>query len=273
MSELFDTALVTFDLVPESEGWELAVQTGIVAQENADDSYWIIGRLALRVQKRYGEDTIGKFAAAINVPKGSVTEYRGVCDFWPEHIVKHYRSVCPNVPYTIYREATRLKRDGQDECSAVEMTFIEVASAANWSVTDAREAVAALRGKPTPEYKKAGEFFAKATATDTQIIFDHTGNLEDELLEAIQRGEVKVVIYGKREKNQWDEQRAADLLTVDAVRNLAPRLPTVMAGSTAAAEPAATPAEPASQSDKKAPKRKANKPKDKGTNDSAFSLT
>jgi hypothetical protein len=206
----YTNALAALDAIPPDDdggAWELVTSAGLAAASDIEDGKFIVGRIACRVKTRYGEDTLGKFAYAIKLEKSRVAEYRTVCAFWPDHIIDLYRSEYPNVPYTIYREAMRLKRDGQEECSQVEMDFIRQAADEDWSVEDARREIAARAGKPEREWIKVGELLCTAEIMpDGSIRLQPMETPADQLLLELEAGALKVVIHGKTELEHDSER-------------------------------------------------------------------
>jgi len=63
--------------------WEEAISLGLELREQKDNVQWSLGGLASRVAKSYGEDSIGEFAKAINIPKNTLREYRRIVKKFP----------------------------------------------------------------------------------------------------------------------------------------------------------------------------------------------
>ena len=66
------------EIRPYKKSWEEYIVQGQEAREAKDDSNWQLGDLALGIEKDYGDDSIGKFAYAISVPKKSLMNNRTV---------------------------------------------------------------------------------------------------------------------------------------------------------------------------------------------------
>jgi hypothetical protein len=108
-------------LAEQNIDWESLISQGLEARENKDNSQWILGDLSLQVEKNYGEDSIGKFAIAINEKKTTIVRYRTVSSAWP---------VEKRVPYLSHRHHQILaSRNDRFE-------LIEKASDGNWSVEE-----------------------------------------------------------------------------------------------------------------------------------------
>ncbi len=63
--------------------WEEAVTRGIELREAKDKSQWELGDLALKVEKQYGFDALGKFATDIGVNKKTLQQYRRTAAAFP----------------------------------------------------------------------------------------------------------------------------------------------------------------------------------------------
>lgn len=66
----------------ENVTWEELVSSGVSAREAKDNSQWLLGDLALQVEKNYGKDSIGKFGGDIGVNKNTLQRYRTVSKIW-----------------------------------------------------------------------------------------------------------------------------------------------------------------------------------------------
>ena len=64
--------------------WEEAVSVGLELRAMKDDSQWGLGDLALKVEKDYGTDAIGKLANEIGINKKSLQQYRRVAAAFPK---------------------------------------------------------------------------------------------------------------------------------------------------------------------------------------------
>jgi hypothetical protein len=66
----------------EKTDWETLVSVGVQAREAKDNSQWLLGDLAMQVEKSYGKDSLGKFSADIGVNKNTLNRYRSVSKVW-----------------------------------------------------------------------------------------------------------------------------------------------------------------------------------------------
>lgn len=125
--------------------WELLCEQGRIAASNMDEGRWLLGELALMVDKQYGDDAIGEFAKDINVPKKRIAQYRTVYKFWSPAWEKSKRldflGERPNLSYTHYLNALRLK--DLDEA----LKWIDEASSNGWTTDEAAHHLAERLGK------------------------------------------------------------------------------------------------------------------------------
>lgn len=66
------------EVIQVDDDWESLISEGMEARSLKDKSQWILGKLADRVNTRYGSDAIGVFATSIGVNKSSLLRYRDV---------------------------------------------------------------------------------------------------------------------------------------------------------------------------------------------------
>ena len=62
----------------EDWDWETFVGMGMEARSLKDISQWVLGKLALGISKKYGQDKLGEYAKEIGVDKKSLSIYRWV---------------------------------------------------------------------------------------------------------------------------------------------------------------------------------------------------
>lgn len=124
--------------------WEEFVQAGIEARQYKDRSQWLLGCLALGAEKKYGEDSIGKFAKTIGVRVGSLQTYR-----W---VVKQYVEINPSfvppdqVAFGILQSVASLPPEARTQ-------LLERAEIDGMSIENARITVAKIKGrKLKPKY-------------------------------------------------------------------------------------------------------------------------
>lgn len=138
--------LTTETQAAEQLAWERLCDDGREAVGALDTGRWIIGDLALMVDKHYGENRLNDFAAAIQLEYAAVKVYRRVSRFWTPEIRISFTKL-PGVSYSHMRLATRLKTHeaAQD--------FIEDVSFYTWTVSAAIAELNKRLGKPTPPKK------------------------------------------------------------------------------------------------------------------------
>jgi hypothetical protein len=70
-------------MVEENRDWETIVTQALEARKEIDGGQWEIGDLADQVESNYGEDSIGRFAVDIGIPKETVRRWRSVSRAFP----------------------------------------------------------------------------------------------------------------------------------------------------------------------------------------------
>lgn len=132
-----------------SDTFDLCVNAGMAARESLDNGRYVIGDLACHVQKRYGENTVGKFAEALNAPVASVREYRRVCAFWSRAVRPALFAEMPSLSYSLLRTAARFKDTG------IALDFLRECVDKEWKCEMAGVVASdRLGGKETPEMFK-----------------------------------------------------------------------------------------------------------------------
>ena len=119
--------------------WESFVSWGMVAREWKDASQWVLGKLALGVEKVYGLDSIGKYASEIGINKKTLQRYR-----W---VVKHFPRVKASstkiLPFYAYEAVSNTDDPGK---------WIEMAVEKDWTPGRLlREVQAYKKGVPIEE--------------------------------------------------------------------------------------------------------------------------
>jgi hypothetical protein len=175
--------------------WETILSAAIDAAEQGDASRWLIGDLAILVEKSYGEDRIGEFAKGIGTAVKTVKQYRLVCRFWNREKSprEDFLAELKTVKWTHYREAMRLKELGK----AIE--FIEECAINAWTCEAASVELDTRLGKPPPVRK----LLDKETALGIDRSMLKLSVTYEELQRLIEYGvlkgkRVRVVIYESR---------------------------------------------------------------------------
>lgn len=140
-----------FDELDSTHGdtYDLVVNAGIAARENLDNGRYIIGDLAVHLRKQYGEDTVGRFAEAINCRTASVREYRRICAFWSRPVRRELFEEMPSISYSILRDSIRFKDTGKA------LDFLRKCADNDWKCERAHiEANKLLGDTGTPEMYK-----------------------------------------------------------------------------------------------------------------------
>jgi len=74
------TTIIALDKITDFSkwDWEQFVSTGMVVRELKDRSQWYFGKLALGVEKKYGQDRLGDFSKEVGINPASMKVYRWV---------------------------------------------------------------------------------------------------------------------------------------------------------------------------------------------------
>lgn len=106
LNEIAIDPIDAIDLAYEQgiDTWEMMISIGIADETEMSIRRWRQGDLAFRIDTRYGEKTIAKFAAAIGVNTSTLKQRKAMSGFYE----KDTRVSFPNLGYSHYREAMRL---------------------------------------------------------------------------------------------------------------------------------------------------------------------
>lgn len=153
---------------PGKSDWDLLCETGRLAGQQLDEGRWILGDVALTVQKAYGHDRIAEFAKEAKVPVDRVREYRTVCKFYEISARADFLRAYPTLTYSHLRDAMRL---GEADSA---YAFLKEMAGISASVEEARIRLQELLGKPTPEPKLVLNKYCRIAGTIGQngIIFE-----------------------------------------------------------------------------------------------------
>lgn len=122
--------------------YEALISAGIAAYDAKDRAHFTLGQLAAAVEKDYGNDALGAYAADINAERARLAEYRTVWNFYEMSAVADYYDAFANLRYSHWRDAMRLG----DKTAA--LLFLAEASDGGLKVEAARVELAKLAGKP-----------------------------------------------------------------------------------------------------------------------------
>jgi hypothetical protein len=128
-----------------SDSWEELVSTGIVLVQDMDQGRWALGDLvSQKVVAKYGEDSIGKYAAEIGVAKAqTLRDYA--------RVARRYQIAFRNafsdssLTFTHFRAAMRAGEDAE--------MWLARAADENWPVAEMARQIAEAIGKPVPPAK------------------------------------------------------------------------------------------------------------------------
>lgn len=118
MNQILDKPSSRYEIQID-DNWETLVSQGMEAREQKDNSQWKLGFLADKVNVRYGQNSVGQFAATIGVNKRSLLRYRDVY-----RVFKDQR-IDPSLSFSHYLKVSALPDP---------LPFLERASVEGWSV-------------------------------------------------------------------------------------------------------------------------------------------
>lgn len=145
-----------------SDIWEVAIS---IAQDDESEMTvrrWRQGDLSARVEKKYSENTLSKFAAAINVNTSTLRQRRNMALFYPPDT----RAIGDNLGYSHYREAMKL---GSLERA---IWALEKCSAKDWPVFKLAKLLNRLIGKGKPKDILEGEITGVYIFDDEKVTID-----------------------------------------------------------------------------------------------------
>ncbi len=131
---------------PTGTEWEELLDAGNKAALEIDTAKWVLGDLAGKVTKRYGENRLGLYASAINRNVDVMRDYRRVSAFYESRVRATFSDA---VSWSHYRMAMRLKTP------EAALAFLETCDAETLTVAAAADVLDEKLGKP----KKAKKLF------------------------------------------------------------------------------------------------------------------
>lgn len=144
-----------FDVVTLPDDWETLADAGRTAAQDMDSGRFLLGDLALRIEKRYGQDSIGQYSADIGLARaGTLREYARVARRFdiPTRIAFAGDA---GLNWSHFREALRAKDDAE--------IWLARAADEGWPVAEMARQISAALGKPVPP-RKLAEFEAVVIA-------------------------------------------------------------------------------------------------------------
>jgi hypothetical protein len=135
-----DLAALDFSIEQVPDDWEALASAGREVMQHMDTGRWLAGDLALRVEKKYGTDALGKYASDIGIAsRETLKKYRQVS----ERYEKGTRGAFPALSWTHFRDAMRAKDDAE--------LWLVQAQDNGWpSAVMAREIAAAIGARVPP---------------------------------------------------------------------------------------------------------------------------
>lgn len=167
--------------------WEAAVSLGIQDEDDLTELRWRQGDLAMLIDKRYGDDRLGSYAKAINVPIRTIRHRRQMSRFYENGT--RYRFA--NAHYAHYREAMRL------ETPERALWALEKASQRGWTIERMGMILSRyLKGASTGPRKIADVELEVAAVRGVTASFHFSPEVADRLIDQMtQRRRVRIVIH------------------------------------------------------------------------------
>jgi hypothetical protein len=172
--------------------WEMAIAVGLQARGDEESSRLALGEVACRIQKKYGRNTIGSWAKAINKRVATIQEYRTLVRFYggTKSACAELLEKFPNLSYSHLREAMRLKE--MDQAYA----FLQECSGEGWTIEQASIEIADRMGKPRPPLKIVDAEVPIAHMRAAQVTFDLEPGMASELAKQyLHKNRVRLVVY------------------------------------------------------------------------------
>jgi hypothetical protein len=149
----------------------ITISDGISTDENY--AKWALGDIALIVESKYGEDSLGDFANRIGKNKGTLANQRTLCDFWIPAQRWELVQECQNIRYSHFTHAMRYGKKSCDDSPAealrVATGFLLECSNNDWSPSMARAEVTKRLGTVKDFLKLEGDYHATMTRDETGI--------------------------------------------------------------------------------------------------------
>lgn len=143
--------------------WETLCELGRSRVQANDGNQWELGDLAIEVDKNYGTNRIGEWAAAIGIVTSTANNYRKISRYY----APDFRKLFPDLSYTHYVSAhipEKYMADGLEES----LHLLTLASENNWRTGKLAIERNALVGKPKPA-KRVMDYTGIIASVDAQI--------------------------------------------------------------------------------------------------------
>lgn len=173
---------VDFDIEKIGDTWEELVTSGIEVASAQDKNRFLLGDIALKVERNYRERSLEEFARAINVRRTAVYDYSRVSKFYP----KETRDF-PMCSWSHYRAAMRAGQLAFD--------WLEECAANGWPVGVFVEKLNEYLGKPNKP-RKLLDMKAYVVGLNPDVLtlkIDRA--IHDALVQARAIGDVRLVLY------------------------------------------------------------------------------
>lgn len=142
--------------------WDELCERGRLLSKKDDEYRWRLGDLAKHVDRHYRDKGIEEFAKEIGRNKSTVYQYSAISRMFPKSLRRRILRECPNLTYTYFRTALRLK--DQKQATA----WLYEASDNGWTADESARKLTerlkripreSMEGEIHERYHEAGETF------------------------------------------------------------------------------------------------------------------
>lgn len=142
---------MTVQVLPQLKTYEEICDHSREVVGEIDSRRWVVGDDALLIETKYGEHTMDDFSRDIGMNKSTVKGWKRVCEFYPEKIRRNLLEGFPNLTYSHFKDALRLKI--LDEA----LLWLEEVSSEGWGPDKASHELTERIGEKPPAPSIPGE--------------------------------------------------------------------------------------------------------------------
>lgn len=174
--------MTDFDVFALQDDWETLADAGRAVMDDMDSGRWLAGDIACRVARRYGDDSLSKFAAEIGMARAStLRDYLRVSRFYEPVARATYQGV---LSWTHYRTCMR--------AGDLAGEWLERANDNGWPIAELDRQMKAAIGAPVPPRKLwegAGMLYVDRHSTTVIEL------VRDDLALDLDGARVRVIVY------------------------------------------------------------------------------
>jgi len=186
-----------FDLDALADDWSALVSAGIQVVEAHDRNRWVLGDIARKVCRKYGQKSLATYAGEVNVRSSTMYEYHACAAYYSIED----RATFPSLSWSHYRAAMKLKDYD------LALNWLGKAADEGWSADTLSKAIKKFLGDDGGDEKVYDQVRTMGTDDDGEtpiLLFDGSDLL---------RGKrYRVVIY-QVSGEKYGEEEAQDVHT------------------------------------------------------------